>query len=436
MECRQQSGRCHLPLKTGGFSADRNAMGCTFREVSLPALPGMGGAMRLRGVFLWVAIMLASQAACRPEAFDDDLELLADPADLIEEDEALSLDGAAATTALKEETGVIDLQLWNEDVGALRGWTPLKGEYYYWTGDNALMLWALTEPRYAHLRSLGWGTKIRDYLIQASYGKGLFTEGTREKVAGGARSNSPHDCSPRMESQVLWGIIAYTAAFRTEAGAKQPADYDKFIEDALETQHKKFMAGAKGSRSPKCTGYNHDFEEAAAIAFHILNGITWSRVTGNAKYRKLAAEAWTRLAGLQDDELGYFGKKDVLRNAQVLFCLTKAIASKGKFPGIVAARNKLVKALRFKKKSGAVGFAGMGFTTDTQVSAYSMLVFKKRPPSTKAFFANRICGTGYTWRGIRKDPDEGPVEDLAMGLLGAAHADRRGWSQAGAPCSL
>lgn len=350
-----------------------------------------------------------------------------------------SLDLSAATP---EEQGVVDLGLWNPAVGAFRSVGTYGGFYRFWTGDNALMLWAFAQPRYAFARSQGWGVRLREYLIDNALQDGHFSEGKKQSVDGAVTTGTPERCSPAMETQVLSGILAYTVAHGAEGAPRAAGHYNGFITDSLSAQHERIMKEQRGNTItkkgpggvPVCPGDNHNFTNAHTIAYHVMNAAIWSKNAprNRSKFKAMAREALGLLLEKKDDD-GLFGGGN-LRNAQILYTLGKAAKHGLRSPDLRPALARLVRASK-KARNGGLAFNGGRGDLDTQALAYHMLAFKKRTFSATAFLGNRVCeGVGYKWKGKGDAPHVGPIEDQGMGLLGSAHLHARGWGLNGARC--
>lgn len=340
-----------------------------------------------------------------------------------------------ARTSTPEEAGIEALGLWDEGVGAYRGWVPLDGHHRFWTGDNALMLWAFSKGTYDWARKQGRGRDVRDYLVDSALGEGLFSEGKKKALAGGAVSDTPPECSPAMETQVLHGILVYTLAYPNQSGRRSAARYFGFLEKTLEAQHRRVKAREQGRKCTGGPGINHDFSSPATVAFHLWNTALWARHTGRKDDEARVNEAWDVLASTRQED-GTFSRA-VLREAQILLALREVIAT-GLAPRSVEAVARELASRARNAGSGKLSFGRDDKATDdTQALAYHMLSTDSRPFSAKAFFANRLCvGKGYAWKGKGSLPNAGPVEDQALGLLGAWHASKHAWGDDGAPCRV
>lgn len=347
-----------------------------------------------------------------------------------------SADTSNATNPTPEERGLESLGLWNATVGGFRGFAPIDNHYRFWTGDNALVLWAMSKGRFAYGRQAGWGDAIRDYLMDEE-NEGLFTEGRKIHVSTGVIGDTNRNCSPFMETQVLWGILSYTSAWPNRAGRRPAERYDKFITRVLKRQHQRVMAREGGS--PCATSGSqpqHNFTDGATIAFHIMNAAVWAKESNTPEFRRMAEDAWDLLKPRQAADGTFDGA--TLRNAQILHALTQTLQAGVNPAGLQAARNKLAQAAK-KTQGPALHFGNQASaaSTDTQAFAYHMLSVEERPFSATGFLHNRMCqSNGYVWKG-RGDTDKpGPIEDQAMALLGSWKIHQKGWNENGAPCTL
>jgi hypothetical protein len=340
-----------------------------------------------------------------------------------------------STVPTAEERGIHHgMALWIPAVGAYRGHNLYNGWYKCWPGDNALMLWAYSDPRYAWARTYALPHAIRDFLVTGAVGNGRFDEGRLVHPTTGAVAPTNPACSPFSNTQVLHGIIEFTRRYPKAGGARTPKQYADFIERNIKAQHKSIMARESG-RPCATSGAQpqHDYTQVSTIAFHIYNATVWGKHAGDKAIRKLADDAWPLLSKQQSGNGGF---KNSLRDAQVLYLLTAAIDAGFAGAGAVAARNRLEKSFSRAANGGllAAGERGAG-SLDTQTNAYHFLASNSRPFTATTFLRNRLCyGGGYAWLGKGGQTAPGPIEDQGMGLLGAAHIARRGWGLAGATC--
>lgn len=361
----------------------------------------------------------------------NDLDTVRLAADNPEGDSAPSLD-LTGTTAT--EIGVESLGLWNPLVGGYRGWALVDGKYRYWTGDNSLMLWAFSKGDYALSRQNGHASALRDYLMDME-SDGLFSEGRQADPATGVVSETDPRCSPAMETQVLWGIVAFTRNWSGIGGRRAVDRYPYFINRVLTRQHQRVMAREAGRPCARSGTQNqHDFTNPATVAFHILNAATWYKETGNAKYQTFVQEAWGLLKSrtLAD---GTFITA-TLRNSQILYALTETLRLGLNPSGMRESRDRLLSVARKAADGGLYyGSAVSHSDLDTQGLAYHFLSLDTRPFTVTAFLRNRICtGGGYAFLGRGGATVPGPIEDQGMGLLGQWWIVRQQWGENGATC--
>jgi hypothetical protein len=388
---------------------------------------------------------------------------------------------AVTSAATPEERGVGSLgdglgPLWRRGfnnlvwtdgpVGAFRGWARNAPDstYRYWTGDNALMLWAFSKGPYAQGRQ-EWGVPIRDYLVAAAYASGnngFFNEGVRWDGAQGL-AWAPVQCSPYSETQTLYGLIEFTRNYPNQAGKYAADHYRNFVDNFVAKQHALVRARNTQNSDPACTGTNHAFGDPMNMSFHVLNLVRWAAVRNDPKYSQWASEAWGWLRPMQLSS-GLFVVRYVnghpransLRNAQILFALTELMRAGAALPGLADARDRLARASRqddagrlYWLTGDPVSDAPENRETDTAILSlvhYLSAVpapgqTNGRPRAVSMFFSLRDCsnGVGYRWRGFAEQapPQLAPIEGQAGGLLGSWYAlYRQTWNEAGATCSL
>lgn len=326
----------------------------------------------------------------------------------IEQDLALDLAGKAPTK--EEKALLLNANRWVEKTGGIAG-VGGKTVHPVFAADNALVLWAMSNPRYSWSRKNGYAKKLRDFIVaQADESTGKFRFGITWDEKSGATAPKPGQ--PAMPTQALWGVVRYTSKIKQEGGKLgNGAAYHRWAKDMLRKQHELVLNGSDADR----------YTSPGPMAFHMVACATLGKAFGEDEFVTKAKDTWARLSTKEDD--GAF-QKDALRDSQVLFALHEVgRLFPGQFPGMAEAEGRL----RGKFKDAGKSYPAVDYAPEdkvdssTQTFGYLIAAGRRDGWVKKGFLRHAIRKHGgIMFVGNAQERDEGPTEAQGMGWVGTS----------------